>query len=71
MFLKRVGAAFHEFIDVTEKDVRNKCKEDLMSTTRYITWSLHTKNGFGLRSMLGNVRCVPAILSFLADCAWF
>jgi len=56
MFLKRVGAAFHEFIDETERTVRNKCKEDLVSTTRYITWSLHTKNGFGLRSMLGKAR---------------
>jgi hypothetical protein len=55
MFLKRVGGAFNSFIDATERTVRGKCKEDLQSTTRYITWSLHTRNGCGLRNMLGEV----------------
>ncbi|KAH9295620.1 hypothetical protein KI387_039208, partial [Taxus chinensis] len=28
------------------------CMEDLMSTTRYVTWSLHNKNRAGLRQFL-------------------
>jgi hypothetical protein len=56
LFLKRVGGAYNAFIESTERDVRNKCKEDLLSTTRYITWSLHTRNGCGLKGMLGDVR---------------
>lgn len=56
LFLKRVGAAFVDFIQHTEMEVRSKCKEDLISTTRYITWSLHTRSGFGLRNIIGDVR---------------
>lgn len=56
LFLKRVGGAYNAFIESTERNVRNKCKEDLLSTTRYITWSLHTRNGCGLKGMLGDVR---------------
>jgi hypothetical protein len=55
IFLKRVGGAYNSFITSTEKSVRSKCKEDLQSTTRYITWSLHTRNGFGLKALLGEV----------------
>ncbi|KAJ4836574.1 hypothetical protein Tsubulata_035499, partial [Turnera subulata] len=40
VFLRRVASAF------------NKCMEDLESTTRYVTWSLHNKNRAGLRQFL-------------------
>ena len=56
IFLKRIGGAFNAFIDRTERSVRSKCKEDLLSTTRYITWSLHTRNGGGLNGVLSEVR---------------
>lgn len=59
MFLKRVGGAFNAFIDATERSVRAKCLEDLQCTTRYITWSLHTRNGAALKHMLGDVRFKP------------
>jgi len=55
LFLKRLGAAFHAFIDEIETDARNKCLEDLVSVTRYVSWSLHTKSRAGLKSMLGRV----------------
>lgn len=58
VFLKRVGGAYNAFIDRTEQSVRAKCKEDLLSVTRYITWSLHTRNGAGLQNFLGEVRCL-------------
>ena len=37
---------------------RAKCQEDLMSTTRYVTWSLHTKSRTSLKAMLNRVRAV-------------
>lgn len=43
---------------------RNKCLEDLQSTTRYVTWSLHTKSRASLKSMLSKVRratCFAAV----------
>lgn len=52
LFLRRVGDSFHRFIEMTEKDCRDKALEDLESTTRYISWSLHSKSGQGLRDML-------------------
>ncbi|PRW32964.1 Dynamin ARC5 [Chlorella sorokiniana] len=55
LFLKRVGAAYHAFIDEFEKACRNKCMEDLQSTTRYVTWSLHTKSRSSLKAMLSKV----------------
>ena len=55
LFLKRVGAAYHAFIDEAEKLTRSKCIEDLQSTTRYVTWSLHTKSRSSLKSMLTKV----------------
>jgi len=55
LFLKRVGAAYHAFIDESEKMTRAKCIEDLQSTTRYVTWSLHTKSRSSLKSMLSKV----------------
>jgi hypothetical protein len=55
LFLKRVGAAFQSFIEYAEKNCRGKCLEDLQSTTRYVTWSLHTKSKTSLKAMLGKV----------------
>eukprot|EP00250_Pteridium_aquilinum_P017451 c23631_g1_i1 orf=300-3137(-) len=52
MFMKRVSDAFHTFVESTERACREKCMEDLMSTTRYVTWSLHTKNRTGLHQFL-------------------
>ena len=34
---------------------RSKCLEDLQSTTRYVTWSLHTKSRSSLKAMLSKV----------------
>ncbi|KAK1565330.1 hypothetical protein Q3G72_024261 [Acer saccharum] len=36
----------------TERACREKCMEDLVSTTRYVSWSLHNKNRAGLRQFL-------------------
>lgn len=52
VFLSRVGSAFNNFAEVTERSCREKCMEDLVSTTRYVTWSLHNKNRAGLRHFL-------------------
>ncbi|KAJ7560352.1 hypothetical protein O6H91_04G126000 [Diphasiastrum complanatum] len=52
MFMKRVSAAFHNFVETTERACREKCMEDLLSTTRYVTWSLHNKSRAGLRQFL-------------------
>ncbi|KAJ3671652.1 hypothetical protein LUZ60_007731 [Juncus effusus] len=52
MFLKRVETAFNNFAESTENSCRAKCMEDLESTTRYVTWSLHNKNRAGLRHFL-------------------
>ncbi|KAG0470966.1 hypothetical protein HPP92_015512 [Vanilla planifolia] len=52
VFLRRVEVAFNTFAEATEQACRDKCMEDLMSTTRYVTWSLHNKNRAGLRQFL-------------------
>ena len=52
LFLQRVGAAYHAFIEAAEKTTRARCLEDLASATRYVTWSLHTKGRDGLRAVL-------------------
>ncbi|XP_016545450.1 dynamin-like protein ARC5 isoform X5 [Capsicum annuum] len=52
VFLRRVADAFNNFAESTEKSCREKCMEDLVSTTRYVTWSLHNKNRAGLRQFL-------------------
>lgn len=59
LFLKRVGASYHAFIEEAEKVCRGKCQEDLQSTTRYVTWSLHTKSRSSLKAMLSKVRLLP------------
>ncbi|KAF9609755.1 hypothetical protein IFM89_018203 [Coptis chinensis] len=44
-----------------------RCMEDLVSTTRYVTWSLHNKNRAGLRQFLdsfaGSEQSTPASVS--------
>lgn len=52
LFLQRVGAAYHAFVEGSERGCRARCLEDLASTTRYVTWSLHTKGRDGLRGVL-------------------
>lgn len=52
VFLRRVASAFNNFAESTERSCREKCMEDLVSTTRYVTWSLHNKNRAGLRQFL-------------------
>ncbi|KAK1299844.1 Dynamin-like protein ARC5 [Acorus calamus] len=52
MFVRRIENAFHCFAESTERSCREKCMEDLLSTTRYVTWSLHNKNRAGLRQFL-------------------
>ncbi|XP_047315110.1 dynamin-like protein ARC5 isoform X2 [Impatiens glandulifera] len=52
VFLRRVDTAFNNFAESTERSCREKCMEDLVSTTRYVSWSLHNKNRAGLRHFL-------------------
>ncbi|KAK8363974.1 hypothetical protein V6Z11_A03G200800 [Gossypium hirsutum] len=43
VFLRRVATAFNNFAESTERACHEKCLEDLVSTTRYVSWSLHNK----------------------------
>ncbi|KAG2615162.1 dynamin-like protein ARC5 isoform X2 [Panicum virgatum] len=52
VLVRRVQAAFRRFVESTEQSCRERCMEDLESTTRYVTWSLHNKNRTGLRHFL-------------------
>ncbi|KAL6905521.1 hypothetical protein ACP4OV_003122 [Aristida adscensionis] len=52
VLVKRVQVAFMRFAESTEQSCRERCMEDLESTTRYVTWSLHNKNRAGLRHFL-------------------
>ncbi|KAI3870253.1 hypothetical protein MKW92_010704 [Papaver armeniacum] len=52
VFLRRVASAFNNFAETTERACLEKCMEDLVSTTRYVTWSIHNKNRAGLRHFL-------------------
>ncbi|KAM7252078.1 hypothetical protein ACFE04_023961 [Oxalis oulophora] len=52
VFQNRLAYAFYNFAESTEKACHEKCMEDLISTTRYVTWSLHNKNRAGLRQFL-------------------
>eukprot|EP00897_Mesotaenium_endlicherianum_P001961 jgi/Mesen1/1793/ME000014S01207 len=55
VFLQKVGTSFHTFVTSQEKCCRDKCMEDLESTTRYVTWSLHNRNQSSLRLFLNNL----------------
>ncbi|KAH7575632.1 hypothetical protein JRO89_XS02G0172100 [Xanthoceras sorbifolium] len=65
VFLRRVASAFNNFAESTERACHEKCMEDLMSTTSYVTWSLHNKNRAGLRQFLDSFGGTeqPAVLS--------
>ncbi|KAK7260325.1 hypothetical protein RIF29_26285 [Crotalaria pallida] len=52
VFLRRVASAFNNFAESTAKSCHEKCMEDLVSTTRYVSWSLHNKSRAGLRQFL-------------------
>ncbi|KAG8093429.1 hypothetical protein GUJ93_ZPchr0012g20022 [Zizania palustris] len=52
VLVKRVQSAFGRFAESTEQSCRERCMEDLASTTRFVTWSLHNKNRAGLRHFL-------------------
>ncbi|KAK9162457.1 hypothetical protein Syun_003359 [Stephania yunnanensis] len=53
VFLRRVATSFDNFAESTERACREKLSmEDLVSTTRFVTWSLHNKNRAGLRQFL-------------------
>ncbi len=55
LFLKRVGASYHAFLDDSERSCRARCLEDLASTTRYVSWSLHTRSSRALRAMVAKI----------------
>ena len=62
-----MGAAYHGFLEEAERCCRQKCGEDLQSTTRYVTWSLHTKSRASLKSMLNRVRHLAPNLALPQD----
>lgn len=51
-FLKAIGSSFHAFVDECQQECQAKCLEDLRSTTEFVSWSLHSGNSTGLRSLL-------------------
>lgn len=51
-FMARVTGTYHSFIQDVERGCKARCLEDLYTTTRYVTWSLHSKNYQGIRAML-------------------
>ncbi|KAG2433018.1 hypothetical protein HXX76_008745 [Chlamydomonas incerta] len=55
-FVRRVSSAFHSFLAHVEDSCKERCLEDLASTTRYVSWSLHTRNSRSLKQLLGRVR---------------
>ncbi|KNA16200.1 hypothetical protein SOVF_091230 [Spinacia oleracea] len=67
VFLGRVDSAFNNFAECTEKSCREKCMEDLVSTTRYVSWSLHNKNRAGLRHFLDSFGASATDASVLGD----
>ena len=52
VFLKKIGATFARFVDERVRECQDKCHEDLKSTTSFVTWSLHSGNKSGLRTVL-------------------
>ncbi|KXZ51508.1 hypothetical protein GPECTOR_12g471 [Gonium pectorale] len=55
-FVRRVSQSFCNFLVEVEDSCKARCLEDLASTTRYVSWSLHTRNSKNLKQMLGRVR---------------
>lgn len=61
LFLDRLSACYNAFLDEVERSCKSKCLEDLESTTRYVTWSLHAKNTKGgLKSVIAKVSATGA-----------
>ncbi|GAQ80690.1 dynamin family protein [Klebsormidium nitens] len=69
VFMKRIATTFESFVEDTERSCKDKCLEDLLSTTRYVTWALHHKNRGGLRAFLDNMcsNKAASVLEPLAD----
>ncbi|KAL0422345.1 UNVERIFIED_CONTAM: Dynamin-like protein ARC5 [Sesamum latifolium] len=65
VFLKRVASAFNNFAESTERSCREKCMEDLVSTTRYVSWSLHNK--WWLRNGVDPACSSQFVLQFLIE----
>lgn len=55
LFLKKIGNVWQGFVEEMEKLCRTKCLEDLQSTTRYVSWSLHNKSRTDLSDLLQTV----------------
>ena len=53
LFVRRVGATWHAFIERTVRECQAKVLEDLQSTTEFVSWSLHAGNAAALRSVMG------------------
>ncbi|KAG1658978.1 hypothetical protein FOA52_008300 [Chlamydomonas sp. UWO 241] len=60
LFLTRLSSTFSGFIEETEKACKHRVLEDLQSTTRYVSWSLHTKGASSLRTAMQRVREPPS-----------
>ncbi|CAD6270357.1 unnamed protein product [Miscanthus lutarioriparius] len=60
VLVRRVQEAFKRFAESTEQSCRQRCMEDLESTTRYVTWSLHNK--FNCFLLMPIVDKLPALL---------
>ena len=57
LFLDRMSSCYNAFLEDVERSCKAKCLEDLESTTRYVTWSLHAKNTRGgLKSVISKMR---------------
>jgi len=56
LFVRRVGATWHGFIERTVRECQAKVLEDLQSTTEFVSWSLHAGNAHALRSVMGAPR---------------
>lgn len=64
MFLDQVASSFHNFVDSTEASCIDRCIEDLTSTTRFVSWTLHHKVCRGGRTRRAG--CTPrCYLTFL------
>lgn len=45
MYLRRISTVFTNFVEEVQSGCEARCMEDLHSTTRYVSWSLHTRWG--------------------------
>eukprot|EP00798_Chlamydomonas_sp_ICE-L_P024458 gene24458-10058_t len=50
------------FIIKAEKSCKSRCLEDLRSTTRFVTWSLHNNGQRDMKAMLSKVHSVNAMV---------